>query len=278
MYDLPHPSGAALSTRTLLPFGTTFTARVADLCRCDSLDIDLARPLPGATSVARRLEFTSARAAVVWLPSDLASTPDLVVESPIVSRWLPDAPVLVVDLPRHPDELMQTIGRAYQLAERLAPGFPECAVAVGLRSNHLAGGRHHLANLTLLRRRTEEWGLSIALDLTATFDPMWEAEAAVLRLGSRLTVLRVRSRAHLPSAVDADRVARRAVRAAVEQRRDVRLSIEPDVHWWQRRNGRAVAEAWTAAANRCRPRAGFVAPGTAPSSEERRRHRSLPPR
>ena len=278
MFDLPHPSGAALSTRKLLPFGATFTSRVADLCRRASLDIDLSRPLPGAISVAGRMESDPAQAAVVWLPSDLASTPDLAVQSPLVSRWLPDTPVLVVDLPHNPDELMLTIGRAYRLAEGLAPSYPACVVAVGLRSTHLAGGRHHLANLTLLRRRTEEWGLSIALDLTASFDPLWEAEAAVLRLGSRLTVLRIKSRANLPSAVDADRVARRAVLAAVEQRRDVTLSIEPDVHWWQRRNSRAIAEAWMAAADRSRPRPALPVPTTAPFSDERGRHRSLPPR
>ncbi len=278
MSSLPHPSGATLATRKLLPFGSAFTSHVADLCRCESLDIDLARPLAGGIGFAHRPESQAIPPAVLWVPGGAESAPESVVRLPVVARWLPTAPVLVVDLPHHSAEQMTAIAEAYRLAERVARDSTDCPVAVGLRACHLAGGRRHLANLTLLRRRAEEWGLSIALDLTGSFDPLWEAEAAVLRLGGRLAVVRISSRANLPSAVNLDRVARRAVRAAIEQRRDVRVSIEPDVRWWQRRSARALADAWTVAASRINPWVGPTVRNVAPRTGEERRHRSLPPR
>ena len=41
-----------------------------------------------------------------------------------------------------------------------------------------------------LRYVAEEWEVHIALDLTGAIDPRWEAEAAILRLGERLRLVR----------------------------------------------------------------------------------------
>ncbi len=278
MSSLLHPSGAILSTRTLLPFGATFTTRVAELCRCGSLDFDLPRTLPGGARAALRLERSLVPPAVLWVPTrpEPASGPTL--GSPLMDEWLSASPAVVVALPPDLDHQMQAIAAAYRLADSTASKSTSRLVAVGLRSNHLVGGRRHLANLTLLRRRVEEWGLAIALDLTSPFDPLWEAEAAVLRLGGRLAVVRIGSHANLPSAVALDRVARRAVRAAIEQRRDVRVAIEPEVRWWQRRNAQAVAGAWTLAADRINPWFGPAPVDATSRAEGQRRHRSLPPR
>jgi hypothetical protein len=278
MSEVPSPSGAILSTRKLLPFGAAFTSRVAEACRPDSVDIDLTWTLPGAVRSVFRLDSSDGPSAVLWIPARTDPARTMTADSPVVARWLPTCPVLVIDLPPHPSEQMAGIAAAYRIAEKTANQSSCCQVAIGLRASHLLGGRRHLVNLTLLRRRTEEWGIAIALDLTGAFDPLWEAEAAVLRLGGRLALVRINSGANLPSAVDRDRVARRAVRAAIEQCRDLRVSIEPDVAWWQRRNVGAVADAWTLSARRIYPWGGPSSQGVPPIHEERRRHRSLPPR
>ena len=100
-------------------------------------------------------------------------------------------------------------------------------LAVGLASTCLRGGRPHLVQLGALRRFAEEWDLGIAVDLCGRFDPTWEAEAAVARLSDRLRVLRVRASAPSRGAVGTDRVACRALHAAVDHGRSVEIAIAP---------------------------------------------------
>jgi len=279
MHTPPNPIAASLSTRYILPFGASFTAQTAASCRCAALDIDLARPLFAGRAAANRLDPAGVAPAVLWLSAKRALGDEAPPIAPIIGRWLGVAPaVLVVDLPQRLDENLAAMVSAYRLAEQLGRHGLECQIAVGLRGDHLAGGRRHLANLTLLRRHAEEWGVLVALDLTGSFDPYWEAEAGVLRLGERLAVVRVNADAALPSAADTDRVARRAIRAAIEQRPDVRVSIEPSVPWWQRRNASAVATSWAVAANRIQSWRGSVIANTFRLPDEERRWRSLPPR
>jgi hypothetical protein len=71
--------------------------------------------------------------------------------------------------------------------------------------------------LGTIRRFAEEWDLSIALDLSGRFDPTWEAEAAVARIGERLTLLRMPMSAPSRAAVGRDRVACRALHAAIDR-------------------------------------------------------------
>ena len=90
-------------------------------------------------------------------------------------------------------------------------------VVLGLPSTALKGGRPHLVQLGGIRRFAEEWDLSVAIDLSGQFDPTWEAEAAVSRLGERLTMLRINASAPSRAAVGRDRVACRALHAAMDQ-------------------------------------------------------------
>ena len=97
--------------------------------------------------------------------------------------------------------------------------------AVALPSSSLKGGRPHLVQLGAIRRFAEEWELDIAIDLTGRFDPTWEAEAAVARLGDRLRAIRLAASAPSRTAVGRDRVACRALHAALDRERQLDIAI-----------------------------------------------------
>jgi hypothetical protein len=151
---------------------------------------------------------------------------------------------------------------------------------IGLRAAHLVGGRQHLALLTALRRLAEEWEVGFALDLTGPFDPQWEAEAAVVRLGKRLLLIRVGSAAIAPSPIDRARVARRALMAAIERAPHAALSIAPQVPWWRSFARDERWRAWLEAEQQLRR--WMVPPtiddvGLADPADRRSPRQSLPP-
>jgi hypothetical protein len=273
------PHGVLLATRNLLPFGPPFVQRVVAGCGCAGLDVELARPRFGGVSAAHRIKVNETAPVVVWIRGAAAKDGAHVAIPPPLDRWLDVATaLLVVEGPRRIDESLAVVAGASKLAEFLQrSGYP-CTVAVGLRGAVLVGGRRHLAGLTLLRRQAEEWGVQLALDLTGPFDPYWEAEAAVLRLSERLAFVRASAASMLPTATGAQRVARRGIRAAIEQSPSVLVSLEPEVAWWNRRNVRALAGSWSDSAARVQPLRGPVMPDAFRLPEEERRWRSLPPR
>ncbi len=64
-------------------------------------------------------------------------------------------------------------------------------VAVGIRAADLGAERGHLDHLRSIRHLAEEWDLDVALDLTGRVSRDWEAEAAIIRLLPRLTLVRL---------------------------------------------------------------------------------------
>jgi hypothetical protein len=96
---------------------------------------------------------------------------------------------------------------------------------IGVNTSQLRGGRPHLVQLGALRHFAEEWDLGVALDLTGRLDPTWEAEAAVTRLGQRLQLLRVRDTAPSRNAVGLDRVACRALHAALDRDNPLMVAV-----------------------------------------------------
>lgn len=64
-------------------------------------------------------------------------------------------------------------------------------LAMALKPENREGSRAHLDRISNVRRIVEEWDLSFALDLSGSIDPRWEAEAAVLRMGNRLRLVRL---------------------------------------------------------------------------------------
>lgn len=66
-------------------------------------------------------------------------------------------------------------------------------VAIGIRASTGRHGHDQLVEFLNLRHAAEEWDLDLALDLTGSIPPTFEAEAAVLRLLPRLTIVRMPS-------------------------------------------------------------------------------------
>ena len=150
---------------------------------------------------------------------------------------------------------------------------PERALLVRPRNDWLSGGRRHLVDLTALRHVIEEWDAGAALALDRPYDPTWEAEAAILRLGNRLRLLRLPTAAANRHAVGLDRVSARAMTTAIEQSRPPMLAFVPSVPLplrpWRRAQRDELERAVTAVTNfgaRLRAdRAAFLSRGRGPN-------------
>lgn len=220
-------SRQALSSSLAVSFSTRravvpawMVQRIASLAGVDGLDVDATSAL--ATWLAGRFGpsddmYIPVRA--VWLPAGgIQSSPSRRLIEKIAERQQDAIPCVVVTLPAGAS--LQELTRQLELAGWLSQSLH---VVLGLPSTALKGGRPHLVQLGAIRRFAEEWDLSVAIDLSGQFDPTWEAEAAVARLGERLTMLRINASAPSRAAVGRDRVACRALHAAMD--RDLMLDV-----------------------------------------------------
>ncbi|MGC4104962.1 MAG: hypothetical protein QM753_01230 [Thermomicrobiales bacterium] len=64
-------------------------------------------------------------------------------------------------------------------------------LAIGIRAAAIMRHADHLDRIAAIRRTIEEWELGVALDLTGDVPSGWEAEAAIVRLIRRLTLVRL---------------------------------------------------------------------------------------
>ncbi len=204
--------------RTVLP--TRMVQRIATLAGVDGLDIDATPAL--ATWLAARSgpsDDIHIPVRTVWLPAgELESSPSRHLIENIAERQPEASPSVVATVP--PGATLHDVARLLERAGWLSRSLP---IVLGLPSTALKGGRPHLVQLGAIRRFAEEWDFSVAIDLSGKFDPTWEAEAAVARLGARLTMLRINASAPSRAAVGRDRVACRALHAAME--RDLMLDV-----------------------------------------------------
>ena len=177
-----------------------------------------------------------------WLAARLAASdaPDV----PVRSLWLP-AGELQSSAAAASSKTLQTASRMHdccvvatlpagttlhELTGHLAlaaGAYQSLPVVLGLPSTALKGGRPHLVQLGGIRRFAEEWDLTVAIDLSGQFDPTWEAEAAVARLGERLAILRINASAPSRAAVGRDRVACRALHAAMDRDHFLEVAVAP---------------------------------------------------
>lgn len=149
----------------------------------------------------------------IWVPADhvqLERTRELV--SKIATRQPASPPGVVALLP-----VSYALRDVMKLATTAYANQETYQIVIGVPSGSLRGGRSHLVQLGGVRRLLEEWEVPLALDLSGRFDPTWEAEAAIARLGSQLQFLRMRVSAATPAAVGADRVACRTLLAALDR-------------------------------------------------------------
>ena len=187
---------------------------VAAAAGADGIDVDAATPL-GAWLAARNGASAPPRLPVrsIWLPLDWRKSTRTASLVEAIAAQQPEQPPLVVGLVPGVFPVRELVKHAEAFRSALHPA----QVAIGLPSVMLRGGRPHLVQLGGVRRFAEEWDLSIAIDLAGRFDPTWEAEAAVARLGNRLRLIRVPASAPSRAAVGRDRVACRALHATLDR-------------------------------------------------------------
>jgi hypothetical protein len=212
---------------------------------CHGIDLD-------ATSDLRRLIVSS------------NAVPKLLANSSISSIWLTPSqlegrglqpyrdfaritgtnrlPNLVVDIPADStadDALSVQIAAARRL--RNATG-PQARIAVAIRAENREGNHDHIERMTLIRHQVGEWEFGIALDLTIGVDGAWEAEAAVIKLLPRLSMIRLVLPRTMLSGGVRWRIASRTVAAACDSGFTGIFSIAPDLSLWERLSVNALSD------------------------------------
>jgi hypothetical protein len=210
------------ASRTLIP--GWMAQHIALTSGVSGIDVDATSPLSAwlaARNGSRPATYLPIRS--IWMPlHGLRTSRAQRLIDELVSPTHTSPPLIVTVMPASAS--LRTLSRDLEPARALAEVWP---LALGLPPASLRGGRPHLVFLGGLRRFAEEWDFSIAVDLSRSFDPTWEAEAAIARLGERLSVLRIRSSAPTRSAIGQDRVACRAIHAAIDRGRLVDFAICP---------------------------------------------------
>jgi hypothetical protein len=215
------PISVTLSTRKML-LPATMALHAAAVAGVDGLDID-ATSTVGAWLTMRLRESRSIDVPVrsVWLSiQDLHSPRSGRLLDVVTERQPDERPVVVAVLPNA--STLRDLTRTVEPERLTSRSWP---VALGLPSSLLRGGRPHLVQLGGIRHFAEEWDLTVAVDLSGRFDPTWEAEAAVSRLGDRLSILRITAAAPSRTAVGRDRVACRALHAAIDRDRKLDIAV-----------------------------------------------------
>ena len=207
------PIAVSFSTRgALMP--AWMAQHVAASASVDGVDVDATSPL-GAWLAARfgTIERPYMPVRTIWLSLDglRSARGRALIER--VNRQQPECGPLVITLVSGASTL-RDLSRTFEAVSAISNPW---SVAIGLPPSALKGGRPHLVQLGGIRRFAEEWDLTVAVDLAGRFDPTWEAEAAVARLGNRLSLLRLPASAASRSAVGRDRVACRALHAAIDR-------------------------------------------------------------
>jgi hypothetical protein len=208
--------------RALLP--AWMMQQVATQVGVDSLDVD-ATSAVGAW-LAQRLGTpgdTYVPVSTVWIPAgELQSLGSRRLIERIGELQPNASPCVIASLPT--GTTLYELTRRLELAVQVTQSWQ---VVLGIPSTALKGGRPHLVQLGGIRRFAEEWDLSVAVDLSGQFDPTWEAEAAIARLGDRLGFLRISASAPSRGAVGRDRVACRALHAAIDGDHALNIAVTP---------------------------------------------------
>jgi hypothetical protein len=153
----------------------------------------------------------------IWIPyHGFQSTRTRRFVDELIEHQGDEPPLVIVTVPGTSN--LRALARDLDHLRTMADTWP---LGIGLASSSLKGGRPHLVQLGGFRRFAEEWDLTLAIDLSGSFDPTWEAEAAIARLGDRLGLIRLRASAPSRTAVGQDRVACRALHAAIDRSRAI---------------------------------------------------------
>jgi hypothetical protein len=149
----------------------------------DGIDLDVAQ------SLRRRMVLRGSSGRAQSIPS----IESVWIGEPIAPSFIPlltSPSMVVVPISRlKANQNNQSIDpKAIESMRRDLPANTDLAIA--LSPVNQEGTRSHLDRLSAIRHVAEEWDVTVALDLTSVVDPKWEAEAAVLRLGECLRLVR----------------------------------------------------------------------------------------
>jgi hypothetical protein len=243
----PHPPVLTASTLAspLLRLTTLFD--LAPQTGVDGIDLDLTgRPaLPSAAALVALINREEPSIRSVWVtrgtPWSRSREPwasNLAVELALAAgadRLVAELPVAPPGQPSRPI----VTGLVESLRARVGADLP---VALAIPARRLVGGRSHLVQLTALRRLAEEWEFELALDLRGAIDPRWEAEAAIDRLGPRLTLIRLGTDVAGGPITGPYRILRRVTGAALGREQRVVFALVPTGPPWHRLWPAALAE------------------------------------
>jgi hypothetical protein len=275
------PPQITLSTRAARLRRPATLARAASEGELDGLGLDLTARLqpPRADDILAAAAKLGLGVPSVWLPQPSARSgwhldrhafDSLQTARSTASR-------VVVELPEPRDGRVSRAKITGATESLRALVGPAIGVAVAVPSPWLVGGRAHLVQMTALRRLAEEWDFDLALDLTGPMDPQWEAEAAVLRLGQRLRLLRLASLPAGPSAPGPRaRLSARALAPALELGGLEEIALLPGLAPWHAAGTAALARACGTLADQVRVRFARLVDASLPnpSTNPRARHRT----
>lgn len=239
-----YPSSAliTLSSRTApwLPF--TALSAVAAEVGLAAIDLDLTAGWARWRPSSRATDPPPGRVAALWLPYGAAGHS--------IGQWERVVPTIRHAMAYRPERVVVGMAPGPSLARAELAGLSQAmrsvvgeaiAVTVLLPTSSLVGGRSHLAQMTMVRRLAAEWDFDLALDLSGRVDPRWEAEAAIVRLGPRLRLVRIGGSALLGGWSPGARVVTRAMTAMLHSGHASVLSIVPSVPPWRQLSPNSVA-------------------------------------
>ena len=237
MSQWPPVPSLTLSSRSTSWLPARSIAAVARDAGTDGMDLDLATRSVVIAGLSREPCLDDSLAGTLdslWLPLQRRPRCSEAQADRLVQGWISltrrlDIHRVVIDR----DAALRPMGDQDKrpLLLRLQEGIgPATRIAVVIRPGTLEGNRAHLAAMGSLRRTAEEWDFDLALDLFGPVDPRWEAEAALQRILSRLTLVRLGPVGQDGGAAGS-RTSRRTLAWLLDQSYPGTLSLVPRTGW-----------------------------------------------
>ena len=196
-------------------------------------DVDLRSSwfAPSVATTSLQIQSSVVRLRTIWVPGSITG-PFATQRADGYWRFLEYAAVQLglrtVVIPRSSEVIRGSFLGADVRMRMKAASRGTVRLAIGVRGSAIYRGHDQLAQLQTLRHTAEEWDLDIALDLAGDVPHYLEAEAAVLRLLPRLTLVRIPSWVSASGELNAsDPISRRVVSILADQGYTGLISIIP---------------------------------------------------
>lgn len=191
-----------------------------------SVDLDARRALiaPSVAAVGKSDESGPVRIRSIWLPSRIdglfsgsRTRRILAFLSASLETNATRSLIIPPDTARASETSLQPRIRALLESQQ----FGHVRLHYGIDAAMLSREPRHLQQLLRIRHVAEEWDIDLALDLTGSLYPGWEAEAAVMKVLPRLAVVR------LPAEIGQRTYAGRTVATLADQGFTGTISVSP---------------------------------------------------